>query len=130
MSRTYKDKPAKIAHPEGRYNFGSERLSYETERILYDYDLETGLYVPTGRTETCVRYFWLAIAGAKTKKKKRTDTEWHWVTAPGWFIKEFMTRPQRAKGRMWEKKITKVSREDLDIVDLPNVSRKPHVYYW
>ena len=130
MSRTYKDKPSKFAHPEGRYDFGTERLAYETERILYDYDLETRCYAPTGEIETCVRFFWLQAAGAKTKKKKRVDTEWHWMTTPGWFIKEFMNQPQRARGRMWEKRVNKTNIEDLDLLDLPDVSRKPHLYYW
>lgn len=130
MSRTYKDKPHKFAHPEGRYDFGTERLAYETERVLYDYNIDTGTWEPIGKTEPCVRFFYLDVAGAKTKKPRRKDTEWHWMTTPGWYISEFMNRPQRAKGRAWEKKVTKVELEDLDTLDLPDVSRKPHLYYW
>lgn len=128
MSRTYKDKSWKFKYPESQYNFGSERIPYEHECKVYAYiDNE---WAWTGKTEVRTRYFYLDVAGAKTKKKKRVDSEWHWMTTPGWFIKEFMNRPQRAKGRMWEKKITKVALEDLDLLDTPSVGRKPHVYYW
>lgn len=130
MSRTYKDKPWKFSHPESRWDFGTEQLSYLSERRIYEYDLEKGSWGYTGETEPCVRFFHKQIPGVKTKKKKRVDCEWHWMTTPGWFIKEFMNRPQRAKGRMWEKKITKVALEDLDLLDTPSVGRKPHVYYW
>ncbi len=130
MSRTYKDKPSKLKHPEGRYDFGTERLAYEAERVLYDYDLETGRYAPTGDTETCIRFFYVDVAGAKTKKKRRVDTEWHWMTTPGWFVKEFMNRPQRRQGGAWEKHVVKLAPEDVDLADTPSVSRKPHVYYW
>ena len=65
-----------------------------------------------------------------TKKKKNIDTENHWMTTPMWYIREFMNQPQRAKGRQWEKTVLKVDINDLDIIDYPSVSKKPHWYYW
>jgi hypothetical protein len=65
-----------------------------------------------------------------TKKKKNVDTENHWMTTPMWYIREFMNQPQRAKGRQWEKTVLKVDINDLDAIDYPSVSRKPHLYYW
>jgi len=130
MSRTYKDKPWKFSHPEARWDFGTERVAYESTRRVYELDLETNTYCFMDTDEPCIKFFHQNIAGIKTKKKKRKDCEWHWMTTPGWFIKEFMNRPQRARGRAWEKKATKSALEDLDLLDTPSVGRKPHVYYW
>jgi hypothetical protein len=130
MSRTYKDRPWKVANPESRWDFGTERIAYESTRRVYELDLTTNNYCFVDTDEICIKYFHADIAGVKTKKKKRVDTEWHWMTTPGWYISEFMNRPQRARGRMWEKRISKVNIEDLDTLDLPDISRKPHVYYW
>jgi hypothetical protein len=58
------------------------------------------------------------------------DTENHWMSTPSWWIREMMNQPQRAKGRQWEKSVLKVDINDLDIIDYPSVSRKPHWYYW
>ena len=52
------------------------------------------------------------------------------MTTPMWWIREMMNQPQRAKGRQWEKSVLKVDINDLDIIDYPSVSRKPHIYYW
>lgn len=130
MSRTYKDKPWKVTHPESRWDFGTERIAYEASRRVYELDPETNNYCFRDTDEACIKYCHVSIAGVKTKKKKRADTEWRWMSTPGWFIKEFMNRPQRARGRAWEKKATKSALEDLDLLDTPSVGRKPHVYYW
>ena len=47
-----------------------------------------------------------------------------------WYVREFMTVPQRAAGKQWEKKIVQVQVDGLIDEDTPNVSRKPHLYYW
>jgi hypothetical protein len=52
------------------------------------------------------------------------------MSTPSWWIREMMNQPQRAKGRQWEKSVLKVDINDLDIIDYPSVSRKPHWYYW
>jgi len=64
----------------------------------------------------------------KTKKAKRQDTEWHWMSTPSWWTRLMMNRPQRAAGRLWEKKV--VHEADLENVDKPSVSKKPHQYFW
>lgn len=130
MSRTYKDKPWKVTHPESRWDFGTEQIAYESTRRVYELDPETKTYRFMDTAEACIKYCHVSIAGIKTKKKKRVDSEWHSMTTPGWFIKEFMNRPQRASGRAWEKKAAESAPEDLDLLDTPSVGRKPHVYYW
>ena len=53
----------------------------------------------------------------------------NWST-PSWWIREFMTVPQRAKVRTWKKKVEKTPIDELDLhEDCPH-GRKPHVYYW
>lgn len=117
MSRTYKDIPWKIRHPqEDNY----ERVEYELESPRTTWN---GKIVTTS-------YFGVYKAGVKTKKKKNKDTEWHWMSTPGWWVSMFMTRPQRHAGKMWERKVLKANIEDVDLLDTPNVSRKPHCYYW
>jgi hypothetical protein len=64
----------------------------------------------------------------KTKKRKEVDTEYHWMNTPSWWVHEFMQVPQRAAGKVWEKKVLKEI--DLEDTDPPGVSRKPHMYYW
>jgi hypothetical protein len=47
-----------------------------------------------------------------------------------WWIREYHNQPQRAAGKMWEKKVVKYAVEDIDDADTPSVGRKPHHYYW
>lgn len=105
MSRTYKDRPSKIRYPEEQWDNRYYRSGYR-------------------------KFSFLEYRGVLTKKKKCVDTENHWMTTPSWFIREFMNQPQRARGKQWEKKIVKVSFDDIIDVDYPDVSRKPHIYYW
>jgi hypothetical protein len=64
----------------------------------------------------------------KTKKPKEKDTEWHWMSTPSWWTRIMMNRPQRRKGKLWE--ATVKLEKTLDEVDPPEVSKKPHKYYW
>lgn len=126
MSRTYKDRPSKVQWPEVYpWNWDCERIECEVPRVLYN--VETGAYEETKDTYTHIIY--LQKPGVKLKKK-RNYVEWNWMTTPMWWIREFMTRPQRAKGRQWEHKVKQLSSEELEDVDKPSVGRKPHVYYW
>lgn len=102
MSRTHNDKPWEVRFPE-------ERWEYEYTEDNY--------------------VFRLKKSGVKTKKKRSYHPPF-WMTTPMWWIREFMNRPQRAKGAMWEKATIKLDIESLEDVDHPNVSRKPHLYYW
>lgn len=104
MSRTYKDRPYKIRFPEEQWDYKYYHCSK--------------------------RFSFLAYAGVLTKKKKHVDTVNHWMTTPSWFIREFMNQPQRTRGKQWERKIVKCPFEELIDEDIPNVSRKPHIYYW
>lgn len=99
MSRTYKDKPAKFV-----------------------YEPYTKDMIPTEG------YGYRLTKTTKTKKRKEVDTEYHWMNTPSWWVHEFMQVPQRAAGKVWEKKVLKEI--DLEDTDPPGVSRKPHMYYW
>lgn len=108
MSRTYKDRPYKVRHPEEQWD--------------YRY------YPREGH-----RWYWhcaLQRPGVLTKKKKHVDTENHWMTTPMWWVREFMNQPQRVRGKQWERQMVKVPVGELDIQDIPDVGRKPHLYYW
>ena len=106
MSRTYKDRPSKLRYPEEEWDY---KYYFSGNRKYIDY---------------------LQYPGVLTKKKKNIDSKYHWMTTPMWWIREMMNQPQRAKGRQWEKNVLKVDINDLDIIDYPSVSRKPHWYYW
>ena len=71
MSRTYKDRPFKIRFPEDQWDYKYYRVG---DRWYFNY---------------------LAYPGVLTKKKKNVDTDWHGMTTPSWFIREFMNQPQR-----------------------------------
>jgi hypothetical protein len=115
MSRTHKDKPWKLRQPESKWDFAMERVPYQkwSNEFQYWYN------------------FWCYIErpGVKTKKK-RSYKQYHGMPTPMWYVHEFMTVPQRAAGRQWEKKIVKVPIGRLIDEDIPSVSRKPHWYYW
>lgn len=61
------------------------------------------------------------------RRKYRSDYLDH-MNEPSWWIKEFMTRPARAKCRDILRKIKKGERDPEDTVYPDN--RKPHIYYW
>lgn len=111
MSRTYKDKPYK--HTE----YAKERdAALQRKEVPY----------LNGTV-----YYWVWDNSGKRKKRKEVDSEYHWMNTPSWWTNMFMNRPQRHEGRMWEHEVSKIQNpEDLDEVDTPNVSKKPHVYYW
>ncbi len=115
MSRTYKDKPWKLVDPESRWDFGMERVPYQKWSNSFEYWYTT--------------YCYIQRAGVKTKKK-RSYHERNWMRTPMWWVREFMTQPQRTHGKEWEREVVKYRVADLEDVDTPNVSRKPHLYYW
>lgn len=85
MSRTFKDRPAKIRFPE-----------------------------------------------EKTKKKRTVLSEWQWIkSTPSWWNNLYNNRPRRRESRLWERNTVKLSDTDyLEDVDNPNISKKPHLYYY
>lgn len=65
------------------------------------------------------------------KKRKEVDSEWHWMNTPSWWTRLFMNVPIRREGKAFEKDAVKViDVELLEDIDKPNVSKKPHKYYW
>jgi hypothetical protein len=74
---------------------------------------------------------YIQVAGARTKKKKHKDTTWHYLRgSPGWWVRLFMTRPQRRAGSLWQRNIEKTPVNLLHKSDEYTISRKPHKYYW
>ena len=68
--------------------------------------------------------------GNKAKERK-FGANWHWLSnTPAWWTRLMMNRPQRKAGKTWERKATTTAVEQLDEVDTPSVSRKPHQYFW
>ena len=103
MSRTYKDKPAKD---------WSESWGKDRERIEGT-------------------FYWIDLPTTKTKKRKEVDTEEHWMGTPGWWIRCMMNKPQRRAGSIWEREVvTTKNILDIDLLDTPSNSRRPHIYYW
>lgn len=71
------------------------------------------------------------VAGFWPKTKKEIDNIWHWCgTTPGWWCKLFMNRPLRRKARIWERKVETSKINNLEELDIPNNSKKPHKYYY
>ena len=114
MSRSYKDQPWKLRHPESRWDYGMERVPYQ-KWSQYGYWYTFWCYVQK--------------PGVKTKKKRHYQ-EYHGMPTPMWWVREFMNQPQRTRGKEWERQIVKYSVEDLVDADVPSVGRKPHLYYW
>jgi len=119
MSRTYKDRPSRLVWGK-----------WDEDRYRVEYDAEYADYY-TGEIMTGTRSYYLKKAGFYPKIKRHTDSKFHWVqNEPSWWTRMFMNRPQRSQGRMWERNVVGVSKDKLIDVNLPNVSRKPHLWYW
>lgn len=109
MSRTYKDRPNRV-----RY----EPWDKDRSPIYIEY-------------KDCVlRYSYLFNKTTKTKKRKKVDTEEYWYPTPGWWTRLMMNKPQRRAGSLWEQEVVRTNIQELDNLDTPSVSRKPHIYYW
>jgi len=123
MSRTYKDRPARVRFPESyTWEFGTEKIPYETKRLSYT--------DPNDWVDV-TRYWYKEIPGYKTKKRKDVDCEWHWIgSTPSWWTRMMMNRPQRRAAHLWEQEASHTLPEQLDELDTPNVSHKPHIYYY
>jgi hypothetical protein len=65
---------------------------------------------------------------SQPKLRKEQDYEDHWMTTPGWWVRMFMTKPQRV--RMNRELRAAVKAADLEEVDVVDLKRKPHVYYY
>lgn len=96
MSRTHKDKPSKLKEP-------------------WDKDMVREGYAN-----------WIYLPTTKTKKRKEVDTEDHWMSTPGWWVKMIMNRPQRREVHLWERKALFSDLEEL----IQPVRKVGHVYFW
>ena len=121
MSRTYKDRPYKVKKEcyQNYYDFDTECISYMREYVTH-----------TNEVTYYESVYWLQKPTTKTKKPKEVDTESHWMSTPSWWTHTFMNKPQRRKGALWEREVVKTQVTNLEEVDNPSVSRKPHIYYW
>lgn len=113
MSRTYKDVPHRLT-----WKFKNHDRVHEKREYFYDYENDTintrcyehvfkaydRVYHPVGRPE----YY-------------------HCMPTPSWWIRVMMNRPQRRAGHIWERQVLL---HDLEETDPPDVSKKPHIYYW
>ena len=59
------------------------------------------------------------------KKKKKVDTQHHWMSTPSRWTHEMMIRPRRSNENQQLRNIGDI--EEFDFVDR---KRKPHIYYW
>ncbi len=127
MSRTYKDKPSRLKYD--RYD--KDMIVYSTEEICREYahELRNGeiVEVPLEKPYVYNKICYIYGPTSKPKKRKEHDVEWHWMATPSWWTRLTMNRPQRRKGRLWERKVLL---EDVEEADPPGVSKKPHKYYW
>lgn len=109
MSRTFKDRKPELRFKEYGYDYGRETIYNDDGRILG----------------------WKQKPGVKTKKKRNIDNEYHWLwSTPSWWTRLYMNRPKRREGRLWEREVVKMNMDDLEETISPDVSKKPHQYYW
>lgn len=132
MSRTYKDKPYKLKFPEryrDDYYVWKEELWLQKTSWMLDSETSKSIEVPLPFPVWRVSKWELQGPTTKTKKKRHDITKQHrlYCTAPSWWRRMLMIRPQRHKGRAWERKVLI---EDIEETDPPGVSRKPFVYYY
>lgn len=124
MSRTNKDiKRAKLKrHYKNRWYVEHDKFTYTGYKYVWpDFNTSVGEIQKT---------IYLKKAGVKPKQSKVLDTEDHWMSTPSEWTRIMMNKPQRREGSLWEREVVKCQVSDLEEVDKPSVSRKPHVYYW
>jgi len=65
------------------------------------------------------------------KPRNYLDPDHNWYSAtPSWWTRLMMNRPQRAEAHKWEQNAKHTPIDQLEELDTPSVSRKPHVYFW
>ena len=103
MSRTLKDRPSRVQH-----------TAWDIDYIWND------------------RYGYRKAKTSKPKLRRAVDTEDHWMSTPSWWTHLCMIKPQRRAGRIWEASFVNsyIDMWELEEVDAPGVSNKPHIYYY
>ena len=69
---------------------------------------------------------WRLAKTTKPKLRKTVDTEDHWMSTPGWWVRLTMNRPQRRAVHLWERKALFSDLEEL----VQPAKKVAHVYYW
>lgn len=121
MSRTYKDRPARIRFPEN-YPFNIND-AYEKYEYTYSYNWN-------GTNKEVIRFSYLPKKGAKRKQRRHQDHEWHWMSTPSEWTRIMMNRPQRREYHLLEHEAVKTPLDSLEELDIPDYKRKPHIYYY
>ena len=67
----------------------------------------------------------IQLPTTKPKRKKELDTEDHWMTTPSWWNRMQHTRPERRSAKV---ALSQVS--DVEEADIPDLGRKPNIYFW
>lgn len=129
MSRTYKDRPDRIRFP---YPYDHDTIIIRGVNLVTkttQLDWDTMEFVTTDLDEPYEQYFArrLETKSTKPRRRRKQDTEWHWMSTPSWWTRLMMNKPQRRRGHVWERKVLL---EDIEETDPPDVSHKPHVYYY
>ena len=114
MSRTYKDRPYKLKHEP-----------WDKDRVLVRCEvIRTNWLTKELEEYTTSRY--LESKTTKTKKRKEVDTQDHWMRTPSWWTHLTMIRPERRKAKVLLVSIP----ADLEEADIPDLGRKPHIYFY
>lgn len=116
MSRTFKDKPYRLTKDD----WDQDTIMVPATRLYTIWKTKEKVEVDT--------FIHLQTPTTKTKKSKTKDTEDHWMTTPGWWVKMTMTKPERRAANTATRKV--LLTEDIEEVDIPDMGRKPHIYFW
>lgn len=76
----------------------------------------------------CATNEWHHPVRGSRPKRKRYAQELNWMNTPGWWIREMMTRPWRAKTRQLLHKVMRM--HDLEEAPPFPDGKRPHIYYW
>lgn len=75
--------------------------------------------------------FKILYLNSPKKKKRKVDYTWKWYLAsPGWWVNLMMTKPQRRAAHLWEHEVVKSKINNIEDLDTPSVSKKPHIYFY
>jgi len=65
-------------------------------------------------------------------KQRLFGNDWNWTSSkPSWWVRLMMGKPQRMRGRVWQRSIERSAIQSLDDAkEAPSIGRKPQIYYW
>lgn len=128
MSRTYKDKPSRLLYDRYDKDFVYHKeveVQHKPKALMLNELLGLPVEYPY---KSVFRSYFTYRKTTKPKKRKTLNTKWLWFQrTPSWFTRITMNRPQRRKGKLWERAVLF---QDIEETDPPGVGRKPHNYYY